>query len=319
MVARKEFLKRSATVVFGSLMANKFYNSFFNSSGLIDRVGLQLFSIPKILVQDFKGTMKMLAQIGFKELELFGPYPFSAETAKERWKPIGESLGIEKTGYFGLDIKDFKKILEDNGLSTPAMHIDIETLKTRLSETAEAANLLGQRYVIIPSAPTRSTLDEYKKDADEFNEIGAKADKLGLRFGYHNHGNGLKAIDGQVPFELIMERTDPKLVDFEMDIYWTTAGGIDPSAYLDKYPGRFRLMHVKDMVKDVRFSGDGGNPQQWIELFPFMTDAGSGVLDLKKILTHAKTSGVQHFFVERDLAPNPDEALKKAYQYLTTL
>jgi sugar phosphate isomerase/epimerase len=104
-----------------------------------------------------------------------------------------------------------------------------------------------------------------------------------------------------------------------MDIYWMTAGGVDVSAYLDKYPGRFRLMHVKDMAKDVRFSGDGGDSKQWIELFPYLENAGSGVLDLKKILSHARKSKVEHFIVERDLAPNPKDDLQKSYSYLTGL
>jgi sugar phosphate isomerase/epimerase len=78
-------------------------------------------------------------------------------------------------------------------------------------------------------------------------------------------------------------------------------------------------MHVKDMAKDVRFSGDGGDPNQWIELFPYLTDAGSGVLDLKTILSHAKKSKVEHFIVERDLTPNPAEDLRKSYNYLSAL
>ena len=188
-----------------------------------------------------------------------------------------------------------------------------------MAEMAEAANVLGTKYVILPSAQTESNLDGYKRQADEFNEIGASAAKHGLRFAYHNHGNGLKEMEGKIPLELMIEQTDPMLVYLQMDIYWTTAGGIDPVKYLDKYPGRFKLMHLKDMIKQVRFSGDGGDPKQWIELFPYMTDAGSGVLDLKNILSHAKKSGVEHYIVERDLAPDPEVALKKAYQYLAAL
>jgi sugar phosphate isomerase/epimerase len=104
-----------------------------------------------------------------------------------------------------------------------------------------------------------------------------------------------------------------------MDIYWMTAGGADPVKYLEKYKDRFRLMHVKDMTKAVKFSGDGGDPSQWIELFPYITDAGSGVLDLKKIISAAIKSGTQHFFVERDLLQNPEEALPKSYKYLAGL
>ncbi len=78
-------------------------------------------------------------------------------------------------------------------------------------------------------------------------------------------------------------------------------------------------MHIKDMSKKVQFSGDGGDSKQWIELFPYLTDAGSGVLDIKSILSHAKKSGMEHYIVERDLAPNPEEALGNAYQYVSTL
>ena len=105
----------------------------------------------------------------------------------------------------------------------------------------------------------------------------------------------------------------------EMDINWTTAGGADPVAYLDGYPGHFRLMHVKDMTKRVRFSGDGGDPSQWEQLLPYMTTAGSGVLDLCAILSHAKRSGVRHFYVEQDLAPHGAQDLRKSYRYLAAL
>ena len=118
---------------------------------------------------------------------------------------------------------------------------------------------------------------------------------------------------------LFSERTDPSLVYLEMDIFWTTAGGADPIKYLDKNTGRFKLMHVKDMKKQVRFSGDGGNPKQWMELFLYITDAGSGVLDLENILSHAKKSGVEHFIVENDVIVNPKESLEKGYKYVASV
>ena len=105
----------------------------------------------------------------------------------------------------------------------------------------------------------------------------------------------------------------------EMDLFWTVAGGADPVELLDAYRGRYRLMHIKDMKQRVRFSGDGGDPAQWIELFPYVTDAGSGVLDLPTILSHAKRSGVEHFLVEQDLVANPGESLRKGYQFLSRL
>jgi sugar phosphate isomerase/epimerase len=98
---------------------------------------------------------------------------------------------------------------------------------------------LGAKYVVLPSAATHPNLDGYKAQADEFNSIGAEASKRGIRFAYHNHGNGLKAMEGTVPFDLIMERTDPKNVFYQMDIFWMTAGGVDVATYLDRYPGVF--------------------------------------------------------------------------------
>ena len=314
MLRRRDFLTTTLTAVVGGAL------SAFNKTHL-ERIGLGLFTIPKFLDQDFAGAMKMLAQIGYKEIEFFGPYPFSVPSAHERWKAISASLGVRQSGYFGLTAQQMKKVLDRNNLTSPSMHVDMNTLRTRMSETAEAAHAIGQRYVCLPSIPAeeRKNLDAYKRVADEFNEIGARAEKAGLRFAYHNHGYGLAEMEGQIPFQVLLERTDARLVDLQMDIYWTTAGGADPIALQKTYPGRFRLIHIKDMTKRVRFAGDGGDAEQWMALFPFIADAGSGVLDLPGILAQARKSDVQHFLVERDLAPNPVETLKKSYQYLAAL
>jgi sugar phosphate isomerase/epimerase len=108
-------------------------------------------------------------------------------------------------------------------------------------------------------------------------------------------------------------------VAMEMDVFWTVAGGADPVELLDTYRGRYRSIHVKDMKQRVRFTRDGGDASQWMELFPYMTDAGSGVLDLLTILSRAKRSGVEHFLVEQDLAANPAESLRKSYRFLSGL
>lgn len=322
MTHRRHFIKTAAALVAGNILSSPFHShaalSERDSRGL-RRIGIQLFSIPKLAEKDFKGTMQMLAQIGYKEIEFFGPYTFSAQEDKDSWNAVTEAVGFSGSGFFGHSAEEVKKILKDNGLSTASMHTGMWSLNNALDGLAEAADVLGARYVVLPSAPTPKNLDGYKQRADEFNKIGEEARKRGIRFAYHNHGNGLKAIDGTVPFELLMERTDPELVFFQMDIYWMTAGGVNVSAYLDKYKGRFKLMHIKDMSKDVRFSGDGGDPSQWIALFPYLANAGSGVLDLEGILTHAKRSGVEHFIVERDLAPNPEEDLRESFTYLSNV
>lgn len=318
MTHRRNFLKSAGAILAGNVFSSNL-NAGNETEGKkkgLDKIGVQLFSIPRLVEKDFAGTMQMLAKIGYKEIEFFGPYSFSAIEDKERWKAVVSSVGFSGSGFFGLAVKDVKKILDDHGLSAPSMHTGMDSLNTAMDPLAEAAHVLGARYVVLPSAPTEKDLDGYKKLADKFNEIGKEAHKRGVRFAYHNHGNGLKEIDGKIPFDLILEATDPALVFFQMDIYWMTAGGTDVCAYLDKYPDRFPLMHVKDMSKDVRFAGDGGDPAQWIELFPYLENAGAGVLDLEKILLTAKVSGVRHFIVERDLAPDPLEDLRKSFTYL---
>lgn len=263
----------------------------------------------------------MIAQIGYKELELFGPYPFSTKKDLDAWNAITPMLGFSQSGYFGQSASELKAILDSKGLSSPGMHVGLDTLRHKLGETAEAAHILGQQYAGIAAIPEeeRKTLDDYKRMADEFNQIGEKAKALGIRFYYHNHGYGLHEMDGRIPLDIILERTDPELVFLEMDVFWTTAGGADPIKYLDANPGRYKLMHVKDMTKQVRFSGDGGSPQQWIELFPFITDAGNGVLDLKNILSHASKSGLEHFIIENDVVTDARKSLQQGFDFLSNL
>jgi sugar phosphate isomerase/epimerase len=318
-LSRRNFLIRLAVATAAAPIVLPFGSRAFPVNKPIRKIGVQLFSIPKITESDFAGTMQKLGAIGFKEIEFYGPYSFSAAEDQQRWSSVTPSLGFSGSGFFGLTTQQVKKILDDNGLSAPSMHTGLVSLQGAMGPLAEAANTLGSRYVVLPSAATHTSLDGYKKQAEEFNKFGSEARKHGIRFAYHNHGNGLKVLDGKIPFDLILESTDPELVFFQMDIYWMTAGGVDVVSYLDKYPKRFRLMHVKDMSKDVRFSGDGGDSQQWMELFPFLTNAGSGVLDLKKIIPLAQKSGVEHFIIERDLAPNGLDDLKSGFNYLKEL
>jgi sugar phosphate isomerase/epimerase len=317
---RRNFLRQSAFAVTGGLILPQLlYGNPYK--GEIKKFGVQLFSIPHLVEKDFAGTMAKLAKSGYKEIEFYGPYEFSATDDIEGWKKVTPSLGFSGSGFFGHSVKEVKKILSDNGLSTSSLHTGMSTLHdiNALGKLGEAANELGAKYVVLPSAPTQPDIDAYKKQAEDFNQIGKNAKSSGTRFAYHNHGNGLQAINGTVPLELTIESTDPDTVFFQMDIYWMTAGGVDVVKYLEKYKGRFRLMHIKDMSKAVRFAGDGGDSNQWIELFPYLANAGSGVLDLKSILSAAQKSGVEHFIVERDLAPAGVEDLSKSYEYLSAL
>lgn len=320
-INRRQFIKAATFVAAGAHAVHSAAMGAGGKFSRLDRVGLQVWSIARFLEQDLEAGLKMLSQAGYKDLELFGPYPFSTQSDKDSWKGITQMLGFSQSGYFGRTAKEFKKTLDGYGLSSPAMHVGLDTLRNKLGETAEAAHILGQRYAGIAAIPQveRLTVDDYKRLADEFNLIGENARRLGIRFYYHNHGYGLKDVNGIVPFDLVIKGTDPSLVFFEMDIFWHSAGGADPLIYLNNNAGRFKLMHVKDMSKRVRFSGDGGDPSQWVELFPYITDPGSGVLDLQSILSSAKQSGVEHFIFEHDVITNPKLSLERSYKYLTAL
>lgn len=292
-----------------------------DKNGLLPVIGLQLFSLPKLLDQDFTAGLDLLQRIGFKEIEMYGPYPFSTEAAWKRWNAVTPSLGFKGSGFFGQPIKKVASLMKAHGLQVRSMHTDIDTLQHAMPQLAEAARELGAQYVVLPAIPDelRKTLDDYKRIAETFNSIGKAANREGIHFAYHNHGYGIVPVNGQVPLKLILDGTDPGAVFFEMDLYWTIAGGADPLQYLEAYANRYKMMHVKDMAKKVNFSGDGGDAKQWIELFPYMTTAGSGVIDLPVILNKAKASGVQHFFVEQDMVNHPEIALKKSFDYLAGL
>lgn len=318
MMNRRSFLKSTAIITASGIISE--YQVAAHSKGL-NKVGIQLFSLPKLLEKDFRGAIMMLGQMGYKEVELFGPFPFSVNAAKERWNSITPRLGFSGSGYFGHTVQEVKTILKDYGIKASSIHTDLETLQTRMEQLGAAADELGFKYVGLPAIPEekRKTLDDYRKMADEFNTIGEEAKNVGLKFAYHNHGYGLKERDGQIPLNIILDRTDQDLVFLEMDIYWTTAGGADPLTYLEAYPNRYHLMHLKDMKEKVRFSGDGGNPGEWMELFPYMTTAGNGVIDLPAIIATGKKMGVKHFYVEQDNVKQPEIALKKSIDYLRSL
>lgn len=317
MINRRTFLQTTALSAAGALLAKP----VLAQGKLTNKVAIQLFSVPKLLDADFAGTIKMLAQIGFKQVEMYGPYTFSTQAAQDRWAKVTPSLGFKGSGFFGHTATEVKTILSDNGMTAPSLHTDLDTLKNGMGKLAEAAHTLNSTYVVLPAIPeeVRKTLDDYKKIAGDFNHIGENAKKEGIRFAYHNHGYGLSPMEGQIPLQVILKGTDKGLVFFEMDLYWTTAGGANPVTLFKENPGRYRMVHIKDMMKKVHFSGDGGDSKQWIELFPYMTSAGSGVLDLKTILSTGKKYGLEYFIVEQDMVANPEVALKKSYDYVAGL
>jgi sugar phosphate isomerase/epimerase len=283
--------------------------------------GVQLFSIPQMVANDFPGTLKKLHDYGYRELEFFGPYSFSAPATIERWVGLANQLGIKQNAFYGYKISEVKKMLKDNGLKSPSVHLDILTLRTNLATAMTEFKKLGVKYVVIPTLMDEkwSSADDFKRYAEEFNKFGKQMSDYGIKFVYHNHGFEHVVLNGEMPMDILLKNTDPTYVTFELDIFWMQAASASPVEYLKRYPGRFKLMHVKDAAEKVRFSGDGSTPDQWMAVFSKMADPGTGVFDIKGIIEAAIASGTEHFFLERDLTPTPEATLKNSYQYLSSL
>lgn len=319
---RTQFLKVSSLAGVG-LAINPLNSCGLNSNPIkLKSIGLGLFSVPKLLENNLEGAIKILSEMGITEFETYGPYLFSDDRNKESWAAVTPQLGFNVSGLYGKSASEFKALLAAYNITVPSMHTDLYTLEERMGKLAEAANTLGAKYVVLPSIPDheRPNIDAYKVMAERFNKIGENAKKEGISFAYHNHGYGLQPNEnGVTPIDYIFDGTDHESVFFEMDLFWTVAGKANPEELLTKHSGRFKMLHIKDMRELSYFSGDGSTPDQWMALFPQLTSAGSGVMDLKNILNTAMQNGVDHYFIEHDFAPDPIKNIGDASSYLSNL
>jgi sugar phosphate isomerase/epimerase len=254
------------------------------------QIGLQLYTVREAMAKDPAGTLAQVAGIGYREME-------SATYS-----------GTEK--FYGMDGAAFARVLKQNGLTIPSGHYSIgdpQTKGTILNDwdrAVEDAAQLGLKFMVCAYLPEdkRKTLDDYKRVIEALNKAGETCRKSGIQFCYHNHNFEFPKMDGQVPYELMLKQADKDLVKMEMDIYWITRAGYDPVAMFAEYPGRFILWHVKDMDNTGKHA---------------FTEVGNGVIDWDRIFSHAKESGMQHFFVEQDKCPgSPFVSIKESYTYL---
>jgi sugar phosphate isomerase/epimerase len=198
-----------------------------------------------------------------------------------------------------------KAVLERNHLSAPAAHIGALE-PDKLPAALDAARAIGHEYVVIPWIPveSRKTLDDWKRVAESFNKAGQQAQAAGLQLAYHNHDFEFAKVDGRIPYDVLLEATDPKLVQLEIDLYWITKGGQDPLSYFARWPGRIPLVHVKDSM---------GPPDNK------MADVGAGTIDWKRIFAREDQAGIKHFFVEHDQPADPFASIKASCAYLKKL
>ncbi len=264
----------------------------------IERVGLQLYTVRDLMKKDFEGTIAKVAQIGYKELEF--------------------------AGYFAKSPQEVRAILDGNKLTSPSEHVPYDTIEKKWPETLEAAHTIGQTFIVCPwiDVSQRKEGDGWKHAAEAFNRAGEAAQKAGIQFAYHNHAFEFEPSDtlgGKMPYDFLLENTDPKLVKMEMDLCWITVGGQDPVKYFDRYPGRFPLVHVKDWTTKGPGGNDYGGATGASKKSGHMTDVGQGEIDFKRIFAQSGKAGIEHYFVENDEPKSPFDDLKISYDYLAKL
>jgi len=288
-INRRTFLETATTVTAATLLTSKFG---WAAEHKINNIGVQLYTVRGLMKDDFDGTIAKVAQVGYKEVEF--------------------------AGYFGRTGKQVRAVLDKNGLKAPSTHVQYDELDDKFPAVIETSKEIGLDYIICPWIPEelRKSPDIWKQASEKFNKCGEQAKKAGLQFGYHNHWFEFLPSNGVLPYDLLLKQCDPKLVVMEMDLCWISTTGTDPLKYFNQYPGRFPLVHVKDVKTMPKItSGGAQNFGDTVDL----TSVGSGVIDWKRIFAQSDKAGIRHYIVEHDHPKQPLENITESYNYLEKL
>ena len=293
MNKRREFLKLSGNLLAGiaivpaacKLMPKE--NS--NKATGLETFGLQLYCLRNHIVKDPQGILKQVASAGYKQVETY---------------EMSNGLGL----FAGMGNKAFSKLISDLGMSMPSAHTNVYQ---DFEKKADELGAIGVTYIIYAWEGPNKTLDDYRKMAEDFNKMGEYSKKVGMRFAFHNHEYSFKATDGIFPQDILTDRTDKNLVDFQMDHYWAVTGGQDPIVWINKHPERYKLSHFKDRVKGAT-ERDG----------PAMCELGKGSIDFQNILNKTKNSAIKYYTVDQDNCndrPDPIGCIKTDAEFMKTL
>ncbi len=273
--SRRDFVKMAAAGTAGALLLSN-----YSCSKKIPGIGLQLYTIRDAMTADPAGSLKKVAEIGYKYLEL---------------------AGYADGKFYGYGPVEFKKLVNDLGMEILSSHTQVEAQGITLENAQKMAEdhaKLGVKYCIQPWVveEARTTIASYQKMAADWNKVGEIMKQHGIKFGYHNHNFEFDTVEGKIPyFDVFMKELDKDLVTMEIDIFWTTKAGQDPVEIIKKYPGRFELFHMKDMfTKEAPFFTTVG-----VQDF---APVGAGVIDFKRVLAVKETAGMKYMVVEQDLS-----------------
>lgn len=247
---------------------------------------IQLYSVRDDIKSDFKGTIATVAKAGYKGVE---------------------AADYNDGKFYGLTPEEFKSEIEAVGMEVLSSHtgrpLEGNIEMTNWEEVwkwwdvaIDAHKRAGMKFIVAPWMPTPATLKDLQQYCEYYNQIGEKCNAAGLKFGYHNHNFEYSEIDGQVMYDYMLENTDPDKVFFEMDVYWTQKGEHSPVDYFNKYPGRFRVLHIKD-EKEL-----GGV---------------DGVMDFNYLFQNIDNAGAKYLVVEVEhYNYEPLESIKMSIDYL---
>jgi sugar phosphate isomerase/epimerase len=302
--SRRNFLRVSAGGALGVLALSKSgYGSplFSRTISAVDLksfgVGLQLYTIRDAMMTDVPGSLKKVSDMGYKNLEL-------ANYANRK--------------FYGYAPLEFKKMVNDLGMDIISSHTEVENKGITLDNArimAEDHAKLGVKYCIQPWVveEARKTLDSYKKMVAEWNKVGKIMKDFDIQFGYHNHNFEFDTVEGKIPyFDIYMVEMDKDLITMEMDLFWTTKAGQNPVEIFKKYPGRFQLLHFKDMFGKQAPSFNVSSTD--------FAPVGAGLINFKEVLAAKNISGMKYFFVEQDSTKDgkPFDAIQTSITNLTT-
>jgi sugar phosphate isomerase/epimerase len=247
-------------------------------------IGCQLYPVRETIAQDFGRTLRQLAAIGYRTIELCSP------------------PGYEKSGFGSLvkmKAAEVRKVIESAGLRCASSHYQFRELKENLDDRIAYAKELGLKHMVLSTFGLRrdATMAEWMKAAGELNKIGERTRKEGIQTGFHNHNFEFQELDGALIYDKLMGEFDPKLVKMQFQVAVISLG-YQAATYLKMYPGRFSSLHLAD----------------WSSTEKKPAPIGAGVVDWKGLFAAAKTGGVENYFVEMNM-----DALKASYPYLRDL
>ena len=285
---RRRFLGTGAAALLSSAFA------WAAENRRIEKIGVQLYTVRDALQKDFEGTLAKVAAIGYREVEF--------------------------AGYFDHPPREVRAALDRHGLAAPANHVDFDSFGEKWPQVIEASKIIGHEYIVNPDIgdELRKQPDGWKRAAETFNRAGEVSRKAGIQLAYHNHWFEFTPVNGKRPYDILLEECDPNVLKMELDLCWITVAGQDPRDYFKRFPGRFPLVHVKDM-KRIPSPAAAAAITVENDFYPDMADVGSGVIDWKRIFAKSDEAGIRHYLIEHDDPKSPFDSIRVSYNYVQRL